>query len=43
MDEHGFTEADAFAFVQRTAMSERTTMRAIAEGLLDGTVTPEKS
>lgn len=42
MDSHGFTESEAFAFVQKTAMSERTTMRAIAEGLLDGTVTAEK-
>lgn len=43
MDTHGFAESEAFAFIQKRAMSERTTMRSIAEGLLNGTVTPEKS
>lgn len=41
MDAHGLTEADAFAFVQKTAMRERTTMRAVADGLIDGTLKPE--
>ena len=41
MDAHGFTEADSFAFVQKTAMRDRTTMRAVAESILDGTLTPE--
>ncbi len=40
MDAHGLTEADAFAFVQKTAMSERTTMKAIAERILAGEVAP---
>ena len=41
MDTHGFTEADSFTFVQKTAMRDRTTMRAVAESILDGTLTPE--
>ncbi|MSX33407.1 MAG: response regulator [Actinobacteria bacterium] len=41
MDAHGLTEADAFAFVQKTAMRDRTTMRAVADGLIDGTLKPE--
>jgi AmiR/NasT family two-component response regulator len=41
MDQHGLGEADAFGFIQRTAMAERTTMRAIAEQILAGTVTPD--
>ncbi|MBU3701538.1 MAG: response regulator [Acidimicrobiia bacterium] len=38
MDRHGLSEADAYSFVQRRAMSDRTTMRAVAEGLLDGSI-----
>ena len=30
------TEQDAFTFIQRTAMSERTKMREVAERILDG-------
>lgn len=41
MDTYGFTEADSFTFVQKTAMRDRTTMRAVAESILDGTLTPE--
>jgi len=41
MDQHGLGEADAFGFIQRTAMAERTTMRAIAEQILAGTVKPD--
>jgi response regulator NasT len=41
MDAHGFTEADSFTFVQKTTMRDRTTMRAVAESILDGTLTPE--
>jgi response regulator NasT len=40
MDQHALAEADAFGFIQRTAMAERTTMRAIAEQILAGTITP---
>lgn len=40
MDRHGLAEADAFGFIQRTAMRDRTTMRAIAEQILTGHVAP---
>ncbi|MDA8268811.1 MAG: response regulator [Actinomycetota bacterium] len=40
MDEHGLTEADAFSFVQRTAMGRRTRMRQVAQEVLDGTLVP---
>ena len=36
MDERKMTEQDAFAFIQRTAMSERSKMRAVAERVIDG-------
>ncbi|MEM9036739.1 MAG: response regulator [Actinomycetota bacterium] len=36
MDEQGMREAEAFSFIQKAAMSERTTMRAVAEKILDG-------
>jgi response regulator NasT len=41
MDRHGMTEADAFGFVQRTAMSGRRTMRDVAQDVLDGVLSPE--
>ena len=34
MAERGLTEADAFRWIQRTAMNERTSMKALAERLL---------
>jgi AmiR/NasT family two-component response regulator len=34
MAEQGMTEAEAFRFIQRTAMNERTSMRALAETIL---------
>ena len=37
MDELSMSEQDAFTFIQRTAMSERSKMRQIAERILDGT------
>ena len=40
MDDHGLSEADAFSFVQRTAMGRRTRMRQVAQEVLDGTLTP---
>ena len=40
MDEHGMTEAAAFAFVQKTAMRERKTMKAVAEAVIDGSLAP---
>lgn len=40
MDGHRLAEADAFGFIQRTAMGERTTMRQVAERILSGDLTP---
>ncbi|MCZ2828238.1 response regulator [Modestobacter sp. VKM Ac-2986] len=39
MAERGITEAEAFRWIQRTAMNERTSMRALAEAVL-ATETP---
>ena len=40
IDECDMRESDAFAFIQRTAMSERTKMREVAERILDGSLRP---
>ena len=40
MDELSMSEQDAFTFIQRTAMSERSKMRQIAERILDGSLRP---
>jgi two-component system, response regulator PdtaR len=40
IDQCGFKEADAFTFIQRTAMSERSRMRDVAERILDGSLRP---
>jgi response regulator NasT len=40
MDGRGLSEADAFAFIQKTAMRERATMRDIAQRVLDGDLEP---
>ena len=40
IDKFSFTENDAYLFVQRLAMSERTKMRDIAERIVNGTLTP---
>jgi AmiR/NasT family two-component response regulator len=40
MDEAGMKEGEAFTFIQRTAMSERTRMREIAERIIAGTLRP---
>src|ERR1044072_9225296 len=39
-DEHGMTEPQAFRWVQKTSMDRRTSMRAVAEGVLAGTDRP---
>ncbi len=41
MDECAMTEDDAFSFIQRTAMSERTRMRDVADRVLDGSLRPD--
>jgi two-component system, response regulator PdtaR len=40
MDGNGLSESDAFSFIQRTAMSERSKMSEIAQRILDGDLTP---
>jgi AmiR/NasT family two-component response regulator len=40
MDKHRLTEADAFSFIQRKAMAERMTMKAISEQIIAGTLEP---
>ena len=39
-DECGMREGEAFTFIQRTAMSERSRMREVAERVLAGTLRP---
>ncbi len=40
MDQHDQAEAEAFSFIQRTAMQRRVPMRDVAQDVLDGTLTP---
>lgn len=40
MDTSGLSESDAYAFIQRAAMSERARMRDIADRILAGTLLP---
>jgi response regulator NasT len=40
MDDHGMRETEAFAFVQRTAMDRRTSMREVAKGIVDKSILP---
>ncbi len=40
MDEHGMREAEAFEFVQKTAMRERRKMRDVAEDIVSGKFRP---
>jgi response regulator NasT len=41
MDDHGLKEGDAFTFIQRQAMSKRTTMHEIARQVVEGELAPE--
>ncbi len=43
MDDFGLAEAQAFSFIQQTAMNRRTTMREVAKGVVDGSISPEAS
>ena len=40
IDECAMSESDAFAFIQKTAMSERTRMRDVADRIIDGSLRP---
>jgi response regulator NasT len=35
MTEQGITEAEAFRWIQRTAMNQRTSMKALAQSIID--------
>ncbi|MEC7383601.1 MAG: response regulator [Actinomycetota bacterium] len=41
IDECTLSEADAFSFIQRTAMTERVRMRDVADRIIDGELRPE--
>ena len=40
MDRHGMTEHDAFSFIQKRAMRDRVTMKAVSELVVAGDLTP---
>jgi AmiR/NasT family two-component response regulator len=40
MDGFSLSESDAFAFIQKTAMADRMTMKAVSEKILSGELTP---
>ncbi len=40
MDDHGMKEADAFSFIQKSAMRDRVTIRVLAQRVIDREVTP---
>ena len=40
MDDHGLNESDAFSWIQKRAMQDRRTMRAVAEQVIAGELTP---
>jgi response regulator NasT len=39
--QHGLSEPDAFRWVQRSSMDSRRSMRAVAQDVVDGVLTPE--
>ena len=41
MDNHGLSEHEAFGFIQKRAMQERLTMKAIAEQVIAGDLAPD--
>ncbi|MGC6478238.1 MAG: ANTAR domain-containing response regulator [Ilumatobacteraceae bacterium] len=41
IDEFTLSEAEAFSFIQRTAMTERVRMRDVADRIIDGELRPE--
>jgi len=40
MDDHGLSEGDAFSWIQKRAMSDRVTMRRVAEQVIAGELAP---
>jgi two-component system, response regulator PdtaR len=43
MDSHGQSESESFRFIQAAAMSQRLTMRAISQQIIDGTLAPTEA
>ena len=41
MDDHQLSEADSFSFIQKTAMRERLTMKAVSERIIAGELVPD--
>jgi response regulator NasT len=41
MDAHGLTEADAFRFIQKTAMDTRRTLKVVAADIIEGKLKPD--
>lgn len=41
IDTHNMTESDAYGWIQRAAMNQRSTMKAVAERVVDGSLRPE--
>ncbi len=41
MDAAGLSEADAFSFIQKRAMHDRTTMREVAKAIIEGSISAE--
>jgi two-component system, response regulator PdtaR len=41
MEQQGMTEAEAFRHIQRTAMNQRTSMKALAQSILEPDQAPE--
>ncbi len=40
IDAHDMSEQDAYTFIQRTAMSQRRTMRDVADDVLESRLAP---
>ncbi len=40
MDKHAMGEAEAFSFIQRTAMDRRARMQDVAREVIEGTLQP---
>jgi AmiR/NasT family two-component response regulator len=41
MDDHGLSEAEAFKFLQKTAMDQRRTLKVVATDVINGVLKPE--
>jgi response regulator NasT len=41
MDAHGLTESEAFSWIQKRAMADRKTMRAVAADVVSGELSPD--